>query len=418
MMGPGFNLEGTPHTKIEKPEPRPSSVEQKMDNAKPFEDCTITLAVDVSGSTAGKVLSVEKSAITTICSQLTHDAKNDAQIVPWSGAVYPTLKLEEVHRLVPKDMTDPSHLCRSASSITALRKSSLWFLMTDGQVTVPVIQKFANAVPNIQLHGTACVVIIFGSRPAMPKDVNISVGYSVFAVAPHCMILFHDIDTEEVYALRAKGCFESLLPSDQDTPASSNTTRINTEDATGNLTDTKFKVQPERKEITQMDMDTKWADVARITYRNLARLHIPNPIPLSTDHIALSDGSSISIDDVLNNNLPEPVSARLFSNERDLTSILTTAGSRGLGDRADRWLTRSNDAAAAAGDQRRLGSIGMGRHLMRESRGTGMASMSGLSARYTPPERPANLSTASTLVGYSERVNLSLNSALESDEDL
>lgn len=419
MMGPGFNLEITPHTKKEKLDPGPS-VEQKTDNAKPFQDCTITLAVDVSGSTAGKVLSVEKSAITTICSQLTHDAKNDAQIVPWSGVVYPTLKLEEVHKLVSRGMTDPSDLCRSASSVTALRKSSLWFLMTDGHVGVHEIQTFANAVPNIQLHGTACVVIIFGSRPAMPKDVNISVGYSAFAVAPHCMILFHDTNSEEVYALRAKGCFESLLPSDQDTPASSNNTEVKTEDATGTKTDIKIKVQSEEKEIAQVDMDTKWADVARITYRDLASLHIPNPVPLSTNHIALSDGSSISIDDVLNNNIPEPVSARLFSNERDLTSVLTTAGSRGLGDRADRWLTRSNDAAAAAGDRGRLGSIGMGRHLMQTSRGTGMASLNGLtnSARWTAPERPANLSTASTLVGYDGRMDPPLTPAWESDEDL
>ena len=419
MDAPTFDQRMTPTTKKEKLDPGYSE-EQKTDTAKPFKDCTITLAVDVSGSTAGQVLSVEKSAIVAICSQLNSPSKHDAQIVPWSTAVYPTTNLLQAYTLRARDGTNPSSLCRSASSITALRRSELWFLMTDGQVNVHEIQNFANAVPDIQLHGTACVVIIFGSRPAMPKDVNISVGYSVFAVAPHCLILFHDINSEEVYALRAKGCFESLLPDDNDAPAPSTNTGIKTEDATGTKPDTKTKIQSEEMAASQLDTDTKWANVARITYRDLARLHIPAPIPLSTNHIALSDGSSISIDDVLNNNLPEPVSARLFSNERDLTSVLTSAGSRGLGDSADRWLTRSNDAAEAVGDRRRLGSIGMGRHLMQTSRGTGMASVNGLtnSARGSAPERSASLSTASTLVGYEGRRDSMLTPAWESDEDL
>lgn len=405
----------TPTFMKDNPDPGPS-VEQKIDTAKPFKDCTITLAVDVSGSTAGQILSVEKNAIITICSQLSSNSKQNAQLVPWSGNVYPTLTLQGVHHLTVRDSTHPSELCRSASSILALRKSSLWFLMTDGHVGVEEIQKFANAVPDKQLHGTACVVVIFGSRPPMPKHVDISVAYAVFAVAPHCMILFHDVNSEEVYALRAKGCFECLLPNDEDTLASCNNTAAKTKDAT--YIKTGFKNNPQEMVTPQEDMDTKWANIARITYRDLARLHIPAPIPLSTSDIALSDGSSISIDDVLNNNLPEPVSTRLFSNERDLTSVLTTAGSRGLGDRADRWLKRSNDAAAAVGDRGRLGSIGVGRHLMQTSRGTGMASLSGLtrSARFSAPEPPVSLSTASTLVG-SGRLDSARFGGWESDEE-
>lgn len=366
-------------------------MEDKKEIAKPFSDCTVTLAVDVSGSTAGRVLAVEKGAISTISSELAEPAKKAALIVPWSHRVYPTITLGGIRALEAKAGTQPSNLCYSQNSVTALQKSSLWFLMTDGQVYEHEIHKFANAVPDIQLHGTACVIIIFGRRPAMPKIINVSVGYSVFAVAPHCLLLFHDIMTEEVFALRAKGCFESLLPD--------------------NIV--------EDQGIPIADQDTKWADVTRITYHDLAGLRIPNPIPLSTDHIVLSDGSRVNITNVLNNTIPEPVSARLFDNERDLTSVLTTAGSRGLGHRADAWLTSNQELAAATGDRRRQRSIQHGQRVQKASSSGGFASLAGLSrsSRGIPREPPTgSLSTASTVVAPDSRGSTT-RTLVEEDEE-
>lgn len=312
----------------------------------PFSECTITLAVDISGSTAGPTLLVEKKAILSICSELTGPARKAAKVVGWDHSVRPTMEVGSVQTLNSGGGTTPSNICFTQSSISALRESSLWFLMTDGEVASREVHKFANAVPNIQLHGTACVIIIFGQRPPMPKDVNISVGYCVFAVAPHCLLLFHDTTTDEVYTLRAKGCFESLLPmeEDPDTNVKAEIKEENNEDAK-----TKIKIKLEDQEMADAEEDTKWAEVTRIKYHDLATLRIPNPIPLSTDHIALSNGTTVSFNDVMNNRLPPHAYAQLFANERDMATIVTTAGSRGQSQQADMWLTSNTTTAGTDG---------------------------------------------------------------------
>ena len=368
----------------------------------PFNGCTITLAVDVSGSTAGRTLAVERSAILNICSELTEPARKDAQVVAWDNSVRPTLDLGSVHTLYSGGGTAPSSICSTQSSITALRKSSLWFLMTDGEVTSYEVHKFANAVPNIQLHGTACVIIIFGKRPPMPKDVNISVGYCVFAVAPHCLLLFHDTTTDELYALRAKGCFEALLPleEDPDTP-------IKTEIKAENHRDEKPAMNNkwEERELVNRDEDTKWAEVTRIKYHDLTALRIPNPIPLSTDHIVLSNGTTVSYNDVMNNRLPQPVSAQLFASERDMATIVTTAGSRGHSQRADRWLASNSTTAGA--DEYHSERMDRSHRILTASTSGGHSTLDGLggsSRRSTRPDDESHrFGSADTLVAPERR---------------
>ncbi|KAL8793915.1 MAG: hypothetical protein Q9195_003534 [Heterodermia aff. obscurata] len=351
----GSSHEGPP-AKIKKENETPMFADNLAPTTKPFSECTITLAVDISGSTKGRTLLVEKQAVHTICSQLSETAKKEAKIVAWDHSVRSTVGVEDVNYLHSGGGTEPSNICSTESSISALRKSSLWFLMTDGEVTPHEVHKFANAVPNIQLHGTACVIIIFGHRPSMPRDVNVSVGYGVFAVAPHCLLLFHDTNTSEIFALRAKGCFEALLPTEDGPPS---------------------------------PLDTTWADTPRIKYASLAPLHIPAPIPLATDHIALSDGTTVSFNDVLNNRIPEPVSARLFANEEDMATIVVTAGSRGQGRRAGAWLEINSAVADVRSSRRMLTASSNGGH----------ASLDGLGGRGVRAEaEPHSLGSARTLV--------------------
>ena len=362
----------TPPAKIKK-ENEAVVVDEKA-SVTPFNECTITLAVDISGSTAGRTLAVEKSAILNICSELTEPARKDAQIVAWDNSVRPTMDVRSIHTLYSGGGTTPSSICSTRSSIAALRKSSLWFLMTDGEVTSYEVHKFANAVPNIQLHGTACVIIIFGKRPPMPKDVNISVGYCVFAVAPHCLLLFHDTITDEVFALRAKGCFETLLPLEEepDTPIKSELKAENNQDEWKPA----MKRQWAENEPVNTEEDTKWAEVTRIKYHDLATIRIPNPVPLSTDHIVLSNGTTVSYDDVMNNRLPQPVSAQLFASDRDMATIVTTAGSRGHSQRADRWLTSNSTTAGA--DEYHADRIRRSHRILTESTSGGHSTLNGL----------------------------------------
>ena len=252
--------------------------------------------------------------------------------------------------------------------------------MTDGLIKPDEVHRFANAVPKVQLHGTACVIIIFGRRPNEPKDINVSVGYSMFAVAPHSLILFHDIYDDEVYAMRAKGCFESLIPEDAD----------------------------------NSDADTEWAKVPQIAYRQFATLRIPKPLPLSTNHIALFNGDVINMDDLLNDKVPRERSAGVISSDRDREAIVGSFCSRGQAAGARDWLQRHQ----SPNDEDLNGSVSLGLAQQEESENNGYSSLDGLSAsRINRGLRlESSLSTASTLV-ETEPANTSMRTAVGEEED-
>lgn len=420
-----------------------------------FKDCTITFAADVSGSTRNRVLDTEKHTILRIGSELNQPAKTEAQVVPWSTEVGRAVPLSGVTTLKSQALTNPSKLCSSRNSIESLQKSSLWCLMTDGFVDEDEVQRFANAVPDIQLHGTPCILIIFGWRPAKPLDVNISVGYPLLAVAPHSLVLFHDIVTDEVWPLAAKGCFEALLPSvysDDDAAADSDElAEIKTEDEVDTDTNSnpnfglegqdtrgvhgaakitvecKSSPKPAMKTLSNDNKAVKssrsikmesipygfasrdgpsstasvsggvqWSNLQRIEYSDLATLRIPAPLPLSVDHVALSGNRSINIMDVLNNNVSRNQSFSILSNDFDRDTLLATASSRGMGAQANEWLRRSSTADVPPQVRQ---AASRGQRTLDSSRGTGYASLEGLGRSARLASQGTNMSTASTLVG-------------------
>ena len=441
--------ERTPPSKRQKTE----ATQQDGENAdKLFKDCTVTFAVDVSGSTKNRVLDSEKHTILKIGSELNQPAKILAQVVPWSTEVGQAVTMSGVMDLKSQALTNPSKLCFSRNSIDPLRKSSLWFLMTDGLVDEDEVQKFANAVPDIQLHGTPCVLIIFGWRPAKPLDVNISVGYPMLAVAPHSLVLFHDIVTDEVWPLAAKGCFEALLPSvyndntadddgETDMKQESKTdankkynakvglkvedtrelhgaakvkaepkfgpkTSTNIQEKEGNvegsIRETNLKSLPNASASfddftpnTPIAGEVQWTSLQRIEYSDLATLRIPASPPLMVDHIALSGNRSISILDVLNNNVSRQQSFSILSNDYDRDTLLATASSRGMSAQANEWLRRSSTAETPP--EVRQAAL-RGQRTLNSSRDTGYASLEGLGHSGRLASLGMNMSTASTLV--------------------
>ncbi len=70
---------GTPSGPVEPPLGRPKDKSEDI----AFSDTIATFAVDVSGSTAGKVLEEEKDVITTLCSGLSRDAVTQVDVIPW-----------------------------------------------------------------------------------------------------------------------------------------------------------------------------------------------------------------------------------------------------------------------------------------------------------------------------------------------
>ena len=428
-----------------------------MNADKLFKDCTVTFAVDVSGSTKNRVLDTEKHAILKIGSELNQYAKAEAQVVPWSTEVGRAVLLSDVMALRSQALTNPSKLCSSRNSIDSLRKSSLWFLMTDGFVDEDEVRKFVNVVPDIQLHGTPCILIIFGWRPPKPLDVNISVGYPMLAVAPHSLVLFHDVVTDEVWPLAAKGCFEALLPGvygdntaddgewtdmkmeyqmdtttkshvnvgheAEDTRDMHGAARVKAESkfspktatnilsdegkAEGSLRKIKLESIPnisasfdEFPSNASTSGGVQWTSLKRIEYSDLASLRIPKPLPLSVDHVAPSGNRSISIMDVLKDNVPRHQSFSILSNDYDRDTLLATASSRGMGAQANEWLRRGSTAEAPT--QVRQAAL-RGQRTLNSSRGTGYASLEGLGRSGRLASLRGNLSTASTLIGE-ERV--------------
>ena len=348
-------------------------------STKAFRDCTIAMAVDVSGSTVGvravdvnsldpsmplyvdgpgkRIIEVEQQAVMTIHSELNSAAKQKMRIIPWDDEVHPILHAEDVELLSPGFGTSPSVLCEDRASIDYLQKSSLWFLMTDGGIVTDEVQRFSHAFSDIHLHGTACVVVIYDALPSRPSKVNISVGYTVFAVAPHCVLLFHDMVEHELYVLRAKGCFESLLKGRE------------IKSSTG---------KSQSQSSSRMADEPTWKELTRINYRDLVNLQIPNPTRLSRDEIALSDGSSVRLNDVLSDKVSDRVSSKILSNEQDLNSVLSTASSRGLDHQAQGWLAHQRQAASNSGNKDKEKSVKAGQSLLSSAKSTGHSSLGAL----------------------------------------
>ena len=274
----------------------------------PFADATICAAIDISTSTRGLILSHEALAISTISHQLSKDAKHRGRVLPWSNVAHPVIRLTDSSRLKPSYGTDPSVLCSNYAFSKALQECSLWFLLTDGQILDEDIERFAQGVAENGLHGTACVVILFGRLPRRPVDLDTSVGVSVFAVAPNCLFLFHDVTDGQVYVLQCKGCFTSMLLESWENPS--------------------------------LDSATNWRDLSKINYEDLAHLRVPKPIKLDKDDVALAGGEIINMRDLYQDRLDQRSISEIFNNDDNMRTVLLTAATRGHTTEVEAWLAK------------------------------------------------------------------------------
>ena len=203
------------HSVVEQPLKRPGDDEEEIS----FASAIAAFAVDVSGSTEGKVLEEEKAVITSLCSGLFHHAKSQARILPWSLKAGPVLHSNQLNALLSGGGTDPNCMNNDFATSTALRKCSVWSLLTDGEISSNGVRNFSSGLCNSWLHGTPCIIVLFGyrnSRRPRPSSCNVSVGLSVFSNAADFLFLFHDIDMAEVFLLQLKGKFNAILPHGHD----------------------------------------------------------------------------------------------------------------------------------------------------------------------------------------------------------
>ena len=274
-----------------------------------YKDVTAAFAIDVSASTKyDGVLIQEKKTILDLSSHLSSEANARARVLPWHGQALPPIKTHKTSDLSPGSGTNPTVLIADTDHRNILQNCSLWCLLTDGEISSRGIRNFALGVSEKGLHGKACVVILFSARPRRPVDCNISVGQAVFAVAPDCAFLFHDVNTEEIYILQCKGCFRSLLPSEQ--------------------------------ADVVIDNDIRWKDIPRISYDELARIAVPQPREVDNNTIIIASGRKVNLDDLYGNKLHPEIAAEILDNDDNLKSVLLGAQNAGKSREIENWVSK------------------------------------------------------------------------------
>ena len=292
------------------PEPVEKPLERPIDGSEEilYCDTVATFAVDTSGSTAGKVLDEEKEVIKTLCSGLSRDAYSQATIIPWNHDVQGLNRADELEALFSDGGTRPSKLNASTIARMALSKCSAWFLLTDGQIDRQEINDFSRGTCDAGLHGTPCVVILFGYRSARPSLCNISVGLAVFSNAADCLFLFHDLDSTQVYILQSKGVFNDLLPSGCDQPI--------------------------------LDTKTLWSDLPLFQYRQLFDLPLPIREELLPHELLLQGKHKIDLQDLYQNKVDSSTAGEILSNNDNLQSVVLAAQLRGDDENIRRWVSK------------------------------------------------------------------------------
>jgi hypothetical protein len=98
----------------------------------------MTIALDKSGSTYGKILKTEVQAVQELCKLRLPTNKRPIRLLPWCGEALDPIALpdnaEAMMRLTGGGSTDPSVIYESDHCLDALKQSGVWFLLTDGEI--------------------------------------------------------------------------------------------------------------------------------------------------------------------------------------------------------------------------------------------------------------------------------------------
>ncbi|KAI9732296.1 MAG: hypothetical protein M1834_001503 [Cirrosporium novae-zelandiae] len=276
-----------------------------------FADCSMSFAIDISQSTKGRILAEECAFIQNFAAGLSPGAKDVVRVMPWDEISHKIITVEELNKIDPGGRTDPNVLLRNREYIDLLQDSQLWFLLTDGQIFPNVVRTFALNVNSRSLHGTACVLVIFGKRPAKPILCNVSVGISVFAVTPNCIFVFHDVDTHIGYVLQCKGCFSTLLSLGV--------------------------------EQVRLDSTTEWYNIPKLNYPDLFDIQVPAPTRLDINQFQLQSGRKINLDDLYRGKVSREIEEEILRNDDDLKSVILTATTRGQNRDIHDWVSARRD---------------------------------------------------------------------------
>ena len=272
---------------------------------KPFPQAKVAFAVDVSGSTMGATLRAEKHFITAMSELINPRPRFDAKILPWDNTTYRIRGVSQVNTLQSEGGTDPGVLLKSGFCRRAILDSDLWFLMTDGLITDGTRSAFAENLAKKGVHGTNCVIVIFGDPALGPGGCDISVGISVFAVVPNCAFLFYNTENGEIRLFQTRGAFKSLL---------------------------KGQAPP------VFDKSSKWNSLPLVNPSDFAGIQVPPPQKLSANEVALQGDLVINLDDLFGNRLSREKVSSIFANEDNLSTVVMTSRTRNQQGAFQHWI--------------------------------------------------------------------------------
>ncbi|KAF5577607.1 hypothetical protein FPCIR_12009 [Fusarium pseudocircinatum] len=281
--------------------PQPTSVHTSTQ----LQMLPLVFAVEVS-STSERVFQKEKNTVSYMASKLDpKELADESYILPWDRQAHDPVPAHLIGSLQHSVGSNPSSIFENHLGRRCLEQSKIWFLMTDGVIEEERANAFTNNIAEAGLHGTPSVIIVFGNRSRPPSRSKLSIGMSICALSPHCAVLFHDVWSNELFIVQAKGCFASLL---------------------------------RKGSYFKWFSGTKWADFPQTSYDRLLRVRVPEPIRLSKDEVALPYGNVFDMKFMYNDSMSDRDKLQLVSNNCALDTIMLVAKARGEGFLAKLWI--------------------------------------------------------------------------------
>jgi hypothetical protein len=94
--------------------------------------------------------------------------------------------------------------------MTKIKKSDVWFLVTDGEIYGNQGDQFAQLACQKAILDVPIIMVIIGSRGRTPETTSISVTTPIFEASENSAILFKETETGKIYVIGGKGCFARL----------------------------------------------------------------------------------------------------------------------------------------------------------------------------------------------------------------
>ena len=174
----------------------------------PFLQSRKFFAVDDSGSTAGTVLRRERAFVDKF--RATYANPDDAISLWGSRCDSPSKNFEIISWKSQHGGTAPSQIFHDQGALDAIRRSDVWFLLTDGEIWEQDVHQLTKIAQDRDVLNIPLVFLITGSQGKSPGTANISVGISFFASSEDTLILFKETSTGRIYVIAGKGCFAAL----------------------------------------------------------------------------------------------------------------------------------------------------------------------------------------------------------------